>query len=190
MSARILSASARVAIAALVLATSVVAQSNNQISFVKVAGAEQRLRYLASARIWSEPGDVTPEMVMAGRPLAESEGLEAARRGQPLPCNFAKPGKALGGNTPKFACVTPGGTAIRVKYSDGFEGWQPRDLFSGRVGETSVGSRVLVRSDLSDHDRLPRLPGRPDVWRGTTRQTLVPRNIPTAIEQSGHGYRG
>ena len=132
MSAKILSPSARVVIAALVLATSIVAQSNNQIAFVKVAGAEQRLRYLASARIWSDPGDVAPEMVMAGRPLTQSEGLEAALRGQPLPCNFAKPGRALGGNTPKFACVTPGGTAIRVKYSDGSRDGN-REIFSAVV---------------------------------------------------------
>ncbi len=88
MSAKILSASALVAVAGLVLATSVVAQSDNQIAFVHVASAQQRLRYLATAKIWSDPGDVTPEMVTAGRPLKQSEGLEAALRGQPLSCGF------------------------------------------------------------------------------------------------------
>ena len=72
MSAKILSASARVAVAGWLLATSVVAQSDNQIAFVHVAGAQQRLRYLATAKIWSDPGDVTPEMVQAGRPLNSS----------------------------------------------------------------------------------------------------------------------
>ena len=129
MSAKILSASALVAVAGLVLATSVVAQSDNQIAFVHVAGAQQRLRYLATARIWSDPGNVTPEMVLAGRPLKQSEGLEAALRGQPLPCSFTKPGKDLGGNTPKFACLTPGGTTIRVKYSDGSKNGN-REIFS------------------------------------------------------------
>jgi len=130
MSARVLSASARVAIAGLVLAASVVAQSDNQIAFVQVAGAQQRLRYLAIARIWSDPGDVTPEMVQAGRPLKQqSEELEAALRGQPLSCSFAKPGRALGGNTPKFACLTPGGTTIRVKFSDGSRDGN-REIFS------------------------------------------------------------
>ena len=130
MSARVLSASARVAVAGLLLATSVVAQSDNQIAFVHVAGAQQRLRYLASARIWSDPGDVTPEMVEAGRPLKQqSEGLEAALRGQPLSCSFAKPGRALGGATPKFACLTPDGTTIRVKYSDGSKDGN-REIFS------------------------------------------------------------
>ena len=106
MSARILSASALVAVAGLVLATSVVAQSDNQIAFVHVAGAQQRLRYLATAKIWSDPGDVTPEMVTAGRPLKQSEGLEAALRGEPLPCAFATPGKDLGGKTPAVATTS------------------------------------------------------------------------------------
>ena len=132
MSAKILSASALVAVAGLVLATSVVAQSDNQIAFVHVAGAQQRLRYLATAKIWSDPGDVTPEMVTAGRPLKQSEGLEAALRGEPLPCAFATPGKDLGGNTPKFACLTPGGTTIRVKYSDGSKDGN-REIFSAVV---------------------------------------------------------
>src|SRR6185503_6716150 len=99
MSAKILSASALAAVAGLVLATSLVAQSDNQIASVHVAGAQQRLRYLATAKIWSDPGDVTPEMVTAGRPLEQSEGLQAALRGDPLPCTFATPGKDLGGNT-------------------------------------------------------------------------------------------
>ena len=130
MSAKILSASARVAVAALVLATTVVAQSDNQIAFVHVAGAQQRLQYLATAKIWSDPGEVTPEMVQAGRPLKQqSEELEAALLGQPLSCGFAKPGKALGGNTPKFSCVTSDGTTIRVKYSDGSKDGN-REIFS------------------------------------------------------------
>jgi hypothetical protein len=130
MSAKTLSASARVAVAALVLATSVVAQSDNQVAFVHVADAPHRVRYLATAKIWSDPGEVTPEMIEAGRPLKQqSEALEAALRGQPLPCDFAKPGKALGGNTPKFSCVTPDGATIRVKYSDG-SGDGNREIFS------------------------------------------------------------
>ena len=131
MSAKILSASARVAVAGMVLATTVVAQSDKQVA-LHVAGAQQRLKYLATAKIWSDPGNVTPEMVTAGRPLKQSEGLEAARRGEPLPCTFATPGKELGGNTPKFACKTSGGTTIRVKYSDGSKDGN-REIFSAVV---------------------------------------------------------
>ncbi len=133
MSAKILSASALAGVAGLVLATSVVAQSDKQIAFVQVAGAQQRLRYLATATIWSDPGNVTPEMVTEGRPLKQqSEGIEAVRNGQPLPCDFATPGKELGGATPKFACLTPGGTTIRVKYSDGSQDGN-REIFSAVV---------------------------------------------------------
>jgi len=132
MSAKIPSAATLAAVAALVLTAVVVAQSGTQIAFVQTA-AQQRLRYLSTATIWSDPGDVTPEMVTMGRPLKQqSEGIEAVLRGQPLPCDFAKPGKALGGNTPKFACVTPGGTTIRVKYSDGSKDGN-REIFSAVV---------------------------------------------------------
>ena len=130
MSAKILSASALLAVAGLVLATSLVAQSDNKIAFVQIASEQQRLRYLATAKIWSDPGDVTPEMVLAGRPLKQAQGLEAALGGQPLQCSFAKPGKDLGGATPKFACITPGGRTIRVKYSDGSKDGN-REIFSG-----------------------------------------------------------
>ena len=75
MSPRILSASARVAVAALVLAANVVAQSDKQVAFVHVGGAEQRVRYLATAKIWSDPGGVTPEMLQAGRPLKQQYSL-------------------------------------------------------------------------------------------------------------------
>jgi hypothetical protein len=132
MSAKTLSVSALVAVATLVLAAGVVAQSDNRIAFVHVASALQRLRYLATAQIWSDPGDVTPEMILSGRPLKESKELEAALRGEPLSCGFAQPGKDLGGNTPKFACVTPGGTTIRVKYSDGSKDGN-REIFSAVV---------------------------------------------------------
>jgi hypothetical protein len=130
MSAKILSASARVAVAGVVLAANVVAQSDTKVAYVHVAGAQQRLRYLATAKIWSDPGKVTPEMLLAGRPpKQQSEAVEAVLRGEPLPCDFAKPGKALGGNTPKFSCVTPDGRTIRVKYSDGSKDGN-REVFS------------------------------------------------------------
>ena len=55
MSAKIRSASALVAVARLVLATGIVAQSGNQsekpIAYVHVSSALQRIKYLATARI-------------------------------------------------------------------------------------------------------------------------------------------
>jgi hypothetical protein len=121
------------------LTSGAVAQVNpiDHIAFVHLAGAQQRMRYLATARIWSDPGNVTPEMIQAGRPLKHSEELEAALRGQPLPCGFGKPGKQLGGATPKFSCVTPGGTPIRVKYSDGSKDGN-REIFSAVIAAKLV----------------------------------------------------
>jgi hypothetical protein len=130
MSAKALSAFVRVAVVTLVLATTVGAQRDNQIAFVHVAGAHQRLLYLSTAKIWSDPGEVTPEMVQTGRPLVhQTAELEAALLGQPLACSFDKPGKALGGNTPKFSCITSDGATIRVKYSDGTRDGN-REIFS------------------------------------------------------------
>jgi len=130
MSARIPSASVLVAVAGVVLATSVVAQRDNDIAFVHVAGAQHRLHYLAISRIWSDPGEVTPEMLLKGRPLKQpAPGLEAALRGEPQPCDFSKSGKELGGKTPKFACVTQSGATVRVKYSDGSKDGN-REIFS------------------------------------------------------------
>ena len=187
MSAKILSASARVAVAGLVLATSVVAQSDNQVAFVHVAGAQQRLRYLATARIWSDPGDVTPEMVTGG-PAAEAVGGArgcASRRAAAV--HFRHTRERPRRQHAEIRVPDTGRHDDPCQVQRRIEGWQPRDLFSGRGGETPVGSRVRIRSDLSDHARLPRLPGQPDVGLGATRQTLVPRNIPTRGEPSGHG---
>jgi hypothetical protein len=148
MSAKIRLASGIVAVAMLVPIIGVVAQSGNEIAYMRVAGAQQRVRYLATARIWSDPGEVTPEMVTAGRPLKQqSEGLEAVLRGQPLPCDFAKPGKDLGGNTPKFACVTPGGTTIRVKYSNGSKDGN-REIFSAVVAAKLLWALGFVSDQI------------------------------------------
>jgi len=85
---------------------------------VQVESKEKRLHYLATAQIWADPGDLTPQALLAGPPLADGSGVEAALDGRPFPCTFAKPGKSMGGNTLKFACTTATGTTIRVKYSD------------------------------------------------------------------------
>jgi len=85
---------------------------------MQVESKEKRLHYLATAQIWADPGDLTPQALLAGPPLADGSGVEAALDGRPFPCTFAKPGKTMGGNTLKFSCTTATGTTIRVKYSD------------------------------------------------------------------------
>ena len=85
---------------------------------VEVDGGAKRLQYLATARIWADPGELTPQALLAGPPLTDGTGVESALDGRPFPCTFAEPGKTLGGNTPKFSCTTATGATIRVKYSD------------------------------------------------------------------------
>ena len=180
MSARILSAFARAAVAALVLATSVVAQSD------KPDCVRARRRRATAAAVSGDrqdlvrPGRRDPGNGVGG-PAAEA-AVGGARGCASRPAAAVQLRQARESARRQHA-------EIRVhdagRHDDPrqvqrrIEGWQPRDLFSGRRGETPVGSRVRLRSDLSDHARLPRLPGQPDVGRGATRQTLVPRNIPT-----------
>jgi len=85
---------------------------------VQVESSARRLQYLATAQIWADPGNLTPEALLAGPPLADGSGVESALDGRPFPCTFVQPGKTLGGNTPKFSCTTATGATIRVKYSD------------------------------------------------------------------------
>ena len=90
-----------------------------QVAFVHVASKEQRLQYLAAAQIWADPGELTPADLLAGPPLEDGSGLEEGLDGRPFPCTFAKPGKTMGGNTPKFLCATTTSETIRLKYTDG-----------------------------------------------------------------------
>ena len=87
------------------------------VAFVHIGSPEQRLRYLAAAQIWADPGDLTPAALLAGPPLEDGSGVERALDGSPFPCTYAKPGKTLGGNTPKFLCATTAGKTIRLKYT-------------------------------------------------------------------------
>ena len=88
------------------------------VAVVQVESKAKRLQYLAAAQIWADPGELTPQALLAGPPLADGSGVETALDGRPFPCTFAKPGKTMGGNTMKFACTTATGQTIRVKYSD------------------------------------------------------------------------
>ena len=90
-----------------------------QVALLQVESPEQRLRYLATAQIWEDPGELTPAALLAGPPLEDGSGLEGALDGRPFPCTFAEPGKTMGGNTPKFLCTTTTGKTIRLKYTDG-----------------------------------------------------------------------
>src|SRR5690242_2104795 len=73
------------------------------VAFVHVESPAKRMLYLATARIWEDPGDLTPADLLAGPPLRDGSGVADALDGRPFPCTFAEPGRTLGGNTLKFA---------------------------------------------------------------------------------------
>jgi hypothetical protein len=130
----------------------VVAQSAGagqpQVTFVQVEKAK-RLQYLATARIWTDPGDLTPAALLAGPPLADGSGVEAALKGAPFPCTFAQPGKDMGGATKKFACTTSTGKVIRVKYTE------PSKTSNREVFATVAASRLLWALGFTSHPVYP-----------------------------------
>jgi len=118
----------------------VVAQSAGagqpQVTFVQVDKAK-RLQYLGTATIWSDPGNLTPAALLAGQPLQDGSGVEAALKGTPFTCTFSQPGKSMGGATKKFACTTASGKTIRVKYTE------PSKTSNREVFATVAASRLL-----------------------------------------------
>ena len=108
-----------------------------QVAFIHIESPAKRMQYLATAQIWADPGELTPEALFAGPPLEDGSGLEKALDGHPFPCTFTTPGRVMGGNTPKFLCTTDAGQTIRVKYTDGSKNGN-REVFAA-----VAASRVL-----------------------------------------------
>lgn len=124
-------------VAASALVVDVAGQAGQpQVAAVRVDKAK-RLRYLATAQIWADPGNLTPQALLAGPPLKDGSGVEAALDGRPFPCTFATPGKVLGGTTRKFACTTATGRTIRVKYTDE-AGTSNREIFAALAASRLV----------------------------------------------------
>lgn len=90
-------------------------------AFVQTSGPEQRVRYLAEARIWADPGPLTPEALLRGPDVNVPAAMRELRAGDELPCSFVKAGRTLGGKTPKFVCRTADRETMRLKYTDGSE---------------------------------------------------------------------
>jgi len=120
-----------------------------QVAFVQVESEAKRLEYLGRAAIWKDPGELTPAALLAGPPLADGSGVEAALRGSPFTCTFAQPGKSMGGATKKFACTTSTGRTIRVKYTD------PSDTSNREVFATVAASRLLWALGFTSHPIYP-----------------------------------
>jgi hypothetical protein len=111
---------------------------------------QSRAIYLAHARIWKDPGVLSPEDVLDGPtgifPYTYTEATSEAGIG----CTFTKPGKDLGGHTLKFLCTTANGQTLRVKY------WNPeRETGNREVFATVAATRLLWTLGF---DALPALP--------------------------------
>ena len=121
-------------------ARQVTAPERPAVAFVRVESPAKRLRYLATAQIWEDPGDLTPADLRTGPPLRDGSGVADALDGRPLPCTFAEPGKTMGGNTLKFVCTTVTGQKIRVKYTDGSRNGN-REVFSAVAASRLLWAR-------------------------------------------------
>jgi hypothetical protein len=99
-----------------------------------LTGAQSRSAYLAHATIWRDPEPLSPDEILAGPSGILAEAASDAEIG----CTFSKPGRELGGNTPKFLCTTDDRRKLRVKYWD-------RELQTGNreVFATVAASRLM-----------------------------------------------
>ena len=143
------------------------------------------------SQIWTDPGDLTPAALLAGPPLEDGSGVEAALDGRPFPCTFAMPGKTMGGNTKKFACTTTTGKTIRVKYTRAVEDGN-REVFAA-VAASRLLWALGFKSDpiYPICDRLPGLPRRSDVTgTGTKEQRSYLAIYSADIHRPGDGGRG
>ncbi len=97
-----------------------------------VTTPEKRIQYLAHARIWHDPGALSPSEILDGPPHAFPERLERAAQGEGIECAFEKPGQLLGGNSQKFLCRDDGDD-LRLKFWDLQRSAGNREVFAGAV---------------------------------------------------------
>jgi hypothetical protein len=125
---------------------------------VQVESKEKRLHYLATAQIWADPGDLTPQALLAGPPLADGSGVEAALDGRPFPCTFAKPGKSMGGKHAEVRLHHGHRHDDSREVQRPVEEEQPGSLCRARGVAPPVGAGVQYVSDVPAHARLQGLP--------------------------------
>jgi hypothetical protein len=97
-----------------------------------------RVGYLAHATIWQEPAELSPTELLEGPPGIFPYTFEEATEPSGIACTFAKPGKMLGGKSPKFTCLTPGDQNLRVKY------WDPERERGNRETFATVAATRLM----------------------------------------------
>jgi hypothetical protein len=92
--------------------------------------SSQRQAYLATATIWRPGGIPTPEQIREGPPERSPLARLQPNASGEVPCTFDHGGAGSPGRTAKFACRTPTGRSIRVKYYDGNVQTGNREVFA------------------------------------------------------------
>jgi hypothetical protein len=83
-----------------------------------VTSPAARAGYLARAVIWQDPGALSPTDLLNGPSGVFPYTFDEATEASGITCAFEKPGKMLGGKSPKFTCLAPGDHTLRLKYWD------------------------------------------------------------------------
>src|SRR5262249_54759100 len=113
--------------AALVLGVTWAAVDEPVVSAI-LTSSRSRAAYLAHAAMWSDPGVLSVDEILAGPsgvfPFSVTEALAG------VGCTFVKPGRALGGNSSKFLCSTSEASTLRVKYWDSERDIGNREVFA------------------------------------------------------------
>ena len=99
------------------VASRIIADATSTDVAAILTSPEARSNYLAHARLWREPGTLSPQDILDGPRGVFAYTFEDATT-ETHECTFARPGKELGGETPKFLCRTGDGGTLRVKYWD------------------------------------------------------------------------
>ena len=89
-----------------------------------------RTGYLARAVIWQDPGELSPKDALDGPSGIFPYTIEEATDAAGIACTFGKPGKMLGGKSPKFTCLAPGDHNLRLKYWDSERNNGNRETFA------------------------------------------------------------
>jgi hypothetical protein len=98
-----------------------------------------RAQYLAHAVIWSDPGPLSPDELLAGVPGLLPYPPDRLTGSDPIACSFTTPGRLLGGKSPKFICVGDDRVPLRLKYWDAGSQRGNREVFA-----TVAATRLLL----------------------------------------------
>lgn len=127
---------------------------------------QSRAAYLAHATIWSDPGELSPDELLAGPPNAFPYSAAEALTG--VDCTFLKPGRELGGKSAKFLCAPSTGTPLRPKYWDPAHETANREVFASVAATRlmwALGFNVLHALPMNIHCYA--CPGNPSTGEGS-----------------------